>query len=161
MQKDCYALELSRYIHLNPVRAYLVGDPSKYPWSNYSVYVGKGKGWDWLEKRFVLRQVSSEERRAQRGYERYTNEEVKMDVGNPLEKVVGSTVLGSDGFIEWVRERWVGKRSSNRDVPPLKRITKGPDLPLILKETERVFGRGRSETTLRGPPSESTYLMLR
>lgn len=39
VEQDAYALALSRYIHLNPVRAHLVDDPSAYPWSSYHAYV--------------------------------------------------------------------------------------------------------------------------
>ena len=39
---DAYCLELSRYIHLNPVRAKMVRDPDEYYWSSYRVYVGEG-----------------------------------------------------------------------------------------------------------------------
>jgi REP element-mobilizing transposase RayT len=41
VQKDSYALELSRYIHLNPVRAGMVRAPEQYRWSSYRAYVGK------------------------------------------------------------------------------------------------------------------------
>jgi len=146
VEKDSYALELSRYIHLNPVRAHLINDPSGYAWSSYSAYVGAGKGWDWLEKGFILNQIGSEERRAQRGYEKYVKEGVGHKMEHPLEKVVGSTILGSEGFIEWVRGRWVGKEGINRDIPALRRLARWPDLSKILKETEKVFGSGTPES---------------
>lgn len=48
---DSYLLELIRYIHLNPVRAKLVADPSDYAWSGHLAYLGKiAKPWlttDW------------------------------------------------------------------------------------------------------------------
>jgi hypothetical protein len=142
VEKDSYALALSRYIHLNPVRARLVFDPSKYTWCSYSVYIGIRKGWKWLEKGFILNQISSKEKTAQRGYERYVKEGLRQKIEHPLEKVVGSTVLGSDGFIEWVRARWIKKKEINRDVPALKWLSRQPDLSMILKETEKVFGCG-------------------
>ncbi|MBW1802015.1 MAG: transposase [Deltaproteobacteria bacterium] len=37
--KDSYFLELSAYIHLNPVRGGLVKKPHQYPWSSYRFYV--------------------------------------------------------------------------------------------------------------------------
>ncbi len=39
VERDTYALELSRYIHLNPVRAKMVEDPLAYPWSSFRAYV--------------------------------------------------------------------------------------------------------------------------
>ena len=36
-----YMIELSRYIHLNPVRGKIVEKPEDYLWSSYNVYMGK------------------------------------------------------------------------------------------------------------------------
>lgn len=36
-----YFLEVSRYIHLNPVEAEIVKHPIDYPWSSYSVYLSQ------------------------------------------------------------------------------------------------------------------------
>lgn len=36
-----YLLELVRYIHLNPVRAGIVGDSEDYRWSSHRAYLGK------------------------------------------------------------------------------------------------------------------------
>ncbi|WP_042316293.1 transposase [Desulfofarcimen acetoxidans] len=40
IKTDNYQLEISRYIHLNPVDAHIVEHPLDYPWSSYSVYMG-------------------------------------------------------------------------------------------------------------------------
>jgi len=38
---DNYLLEVSRYIHNNPVKAGIVQKPEDYQWSSYNVYIGK------------------------------------------------------------------------------------------------------------------------
>jgi putative transposase len=38
-QKDAYLLELVRYVHLNPVRAHLVGTPQQWRWSSLNDYL--------------------------------------------------------------------------------------------------------------------------
>jgi REP element-mobilizing transposase RayT len=38
-----YFLEVSRYIHLNPVKAMMTKDPLKYPYSSYNVYLSGNK----------------------------------------------------------------------------------------------------------------------
>lgn len=43
IENDRYALELSRYIHLNPVKANMVKCPEDYEWSSYSTYIEAGK----------------------------------------------------------------------------------------------------------------------
>ena len=39
VEKDDYLLRLSRYVHLNPVTAYLVEDPVDWPYSSYLEYL--------------------------------------------------------------------------------------------------------------------------
>ena len=38
---DSYLKQLSRYIHLNPVRAGIVDRPTDYDWSSYTAFIGK------------------------------------------------------------------------------------------------------------------------
>ncbi len=41
IESDSYNLEISRYIHLNPVKASMVEEPVDYPWSSYRNYMGE------------------------------------------------------------------------------------------------------------------------
>src|SRR3990172_2353035 len=41
VDKDEYLVTLSRYIHLNPVRAGIVEKPDDYRWTSYAVCIGK------------------------------------------------------------------------------------------------------------------------
>lgn len=43
IENDEYFLEVSRYIHLNPVRAYINNMPEEYKWSSYGMYIGLKK----------------------------------------------------------------------------------------------------------------------
>ena len=45
---------LSRYIHLNPVRANLVRDPGDYVWSSYRFFISERKIPTWLKTDFIL-----------------------------------------------------------------------------------------------------------
>jgi hypothetical protein len=56
--KDNYLLELSRYLHLNPVRAKVVKDPGEYHWSSYAAYVQEKQCPPWMETAEVLQQFS-------------------------------------------------------------------------------------------------------
>ena len=46
---DEYLAQLSHYIHLNPVRVKMVVNPADYPWSSYSLFIGKDKKPDWFD----------------------------------------------------------------------------------------------------------------
>lgn len=140
VEKDSYALELSRYIHLNPVRANLVRDPLRYPWSSYVAYLGREDKWDWLQEGFILGQISEREREARRKYRAYVEEGIRGGIEDPLKKTVASTLLGSEGFVDWVRQRWIEKVSSHREVPALAKLSVRPDLSSIWEEVKRDFG---------------------
>ena len=146
VEKDHYALELSRYIHLNPFRAQLVKDPIQYPWSSYSAYGEKKKRWSWLHTDFILAQISRNKRNAIRRYREYTQRGIAENLEDPLKKAVASTVIGSEKFIEWVRERWVKREMVHREVPAIRKLVRRPDLSLILHECEERFGKASLES---------------
>ncbi len=68
VEADEYAGELSRYMHLNPVRAGIVTKPEDYDWSSYRYYLGKDKSPKWLTKKFILKYFGGKTSRAQTAY---------------------------------------------------------------------------------------------
>ena len=72
-EDDPYLLELSRYIHLNPVRLGMVEDLaelSTYPWTGHSVIMGKVKR-GWQDKDAVLAYFGRRKKEAILGYKRW------------------------------------------------------------------------------------------
>lgn len=49
VEADSYFAELTRYIHLNPVRAKIVDSPEEYRWSSYNAYLNN-KPSDFIDK---------------------------------------------------------------------------------------------------------------
>ena len=49
-----HLLQVSRYIHRNPVEAGLVLDPATWPWSSYRAYLDPLDGPEWLRSGSVL-----------------------------------------------------------------------------------------------------------
>ncbi|HQT95848.1 MAG TPA: transposase [Thermoanaerobaculaceae bacterium] len=71
---DAYLLELVRYVHLNPVRAGLVHDPSDWAWSGHRTYLGRDHAV-WLDTGFVLGIFDERDvRRARRRYAGFVRE---------------------------------------------------------------------------------------
>ncbi len=54
VQEDGHLLELLRYIHRNPVRAYMCDAADDYFWSSHWGYCNSAKKWDWLHKEILL-----------------------------------------------------------------------------------------------------------
>lgn len=66
---DRYLLELSRYIHLNPVRAGMVRNAADYTWSSYRTYIGLAEDHGGLlDGGLLMRQLSADVTKARRYY---------------------------------------------------------------------------------------------
>jgi len=101
---DEYAKELSRYMHLNPVRAKIVETPEEYNWSSYQFYIGKQKPVEWLYRDFILGFFGKKISSAQKGYQEFVNALAFQEYDSPLEQVVSSTLLGSADFIAYIKD---------------------------------------------------------
>ncbi len=93
VDKDAYFLELTRYIHLNPVYAGIVSDPAAYQWSSYHGYLGKKD--EYLDKDEIKQYLGM----SQGQYRRFVLEGIK-EPKDPLKKVYAGFLLGSVGFIK-------------------------------------------------------------
>ena len=104
-EKDSYLLELSAYIHLNPVRAKLVKDPAEYPWSSYREYLKGGSG-GLVDGSFVLSQFSDVKGRAIRAFVRFVKSQMAVGHREDLYQVRDQRFLGDEDFVDRVaRER--------------------------------------------------------
>jgi REP element-mobilizing transposase RayT len=143
IEADTYAAELSRYIHLNPVRAKKVSSPEEYKWSSYRFY-SEGAGPSWLSTGFVLGYFGTDPDERRRNYITYILEDVGKKSPDPLAGSVASTILGTDDFVRDIREKYLEGRASDRDIPALRELTGRPDIMMIKEAVEEAFpGNGR------------------
>lgn len=136
---DEYAKELSRYIHLNPVRAKMVVKPEEYEWSSYRYYIGKKKAPQWLRREFILGYFGNKVNLAQKKYRRFISALVDQKYESPLAEVVSSTLLGSPGFISFVKENLLSDKKLDKNVPALKELLKKPSIQHIADIVDSVF----------------------
>ena len=143
IEADAYAAELSRYIHLNPVRAKMTSSPEEYKWSSYRFYL-EGSGPSWLTTGFVLDYFGNRSGEKMRNYRAYILEAVGNNCPDPLSDSVASTILGSDEFVSDIREKYLEGRDFNRDIPALRELQQRPDIEEIKRASEESFaGRTR------------------
>ena len=119
VDQDSYLLELTRYIHLNPVRAGLVRDPVTYPSSGHRYYLGKRKV-PWLTTDWVLSQFSKQVGAARRRYAQFVTEGI--GAGRREEFHSGNhegRLLGDDDFVTRVLAQ---AEAQIRRPPPLAAI---------------------------------------
>jgi len=101
-----YSLQLSRYIHLNPVKAKMVDSPEAWRWSSYGAFVGKRKEEIFLETGWLLKQIGSRVE-----FERFTLDGL-TDAWDPEASGKGP-VLGPEEFVERIKARFVPEKKDS------------------------------------------------
>lgn len=149
VEADAYAAELSRYIHLNPVRAGMVKSPEEYRWSSCRFYTEGGEPL-WLTTRFILGYFGTEVPESRRKYRNYINEKIGADNYSPLMGVVASTILGSEDFIRKIQENELDSRPADRDLPALRELKGRPLTEMISEITGKVFADNKKLARLAG-----------
>jgi putative transposase len=135
--------ELSRYVHLNPVRAGLVKRPEDWFWSSYRCYRRPALRPEWLDCRTVLEEFGKDEKKALAAYRKFLEEGLGRKLDNPVSKAAHGLVLGSDEFVKRVRKMFSG-RAARSDVPGLGRLGRGADLEAAVARQARRVGADRS-----------------
>jgi len=95
VDKDKYLLALSRYIHLNPVRAGVVKSCEQYRWSSYQEYLNGRRGETLTDTDEILGLFSGQRSVAVRKYKEFVEAGIKGE--SPLSEAMGS-ILGDEGF---------------------------------------------------------------
>lgn len=139
VEADEYALELSRYIHLNPVRIGFVNEPGDYKWSSFQEYAGKRKAPDWLSIEFILGYFDKSEQAAQKQYIEFVEEVLGKEHESPLLQMVASTILGTPEFVAAIQEQHLDGKSPHRNLPALKQLNGKPTIDQIVEITENVI----------------------
>jgi REP element-mobilizing transposase RayT len=131
---DNYALVLSTYIHLNPLRARLVKQLEDYPWSSYLDYLNLRKSnISNLEPSFVLHLLSANLFESIEKYREYIIQHQNMK--DPLQQSYRNIALGSEVFIERIKEK-IEDLGRRREIPSTRSISKYDVDTIITKMTQ-------------------------
>ena len=124
---DSYLVELSRYVHLNPVRVSPMRQAGpkerlryleRYRWSSLGGYVSGKREEPWVVYDAVLGYVGGSRRR----YGEFIEEGLQKGYRTLWEELRGQVVLGEEGFLERVKGKWVKGAVSVREVPSLRSL---------------------------------------
>ncbi len=118
--RDAYLLELSAYIHLNPVRAGIVKNLREYSWSSYGTYVKKN-AQSLVAEDFLLSLFAREKHNARRAYEQFVKSRIREGHKKEFYQVEDQRFLGNEQFIEGAT-KFVGERITEKHRIPLDEI---------------------------------------
>jgi len=149
-----YLEALSRYIHLNPVRAGLASHAWGYPWSSCRHFVESRKAPAWLEVNRILAGFGRTGTVARQRYAAYLSE---PDATNPFDDVAGGSLLGSKSFVQWVKDTFLSAGRRDQEIPDLKTLKPRPPVEAIVRAVaerlrvslEQILTRGRKRNRAR------------
>lgn len=133
VEKDSYLREVARYIVLNPVRAGMVAHPRDWRWGSYRA-TGENKAPpEFLSVDGILGLFGKDRKKAQAGYRKFVSE--GKGLPSPFADVAGEHVLGTDQFVDAVRELF-GAKEEIGEIPRNQRLPNRPTLAMIFEGTD-------------------------
>jgi putative transposase len=127
VEDEAYGGEVSRYIHLNPVRTKALRQASvsarrkalrTFAWSSYSACIGLSRAPTWFDPAGLLSDWGASRRVQMRRYGRYVEEGLLGELGNPLARLEGQAILGTEAFVDRIRRTYVLTRNADRREQP-------------------------------------------
>ena len=166
VEPAAFGLELSRYVHLNPVRVLSLGLDKdarraarvgidtqtpphlirqrvehlrQYRWSSYRAYIGAERPPEWLERKPILDACSRGSiAEQQQAYRKYAEEAVRDGLEESFwEQFTGKVAFGSK---EWMRKLGATLRGRLREQPAGRRLRPRPELEAIVAAVEKIRG---------------------
>lgn len=163
---DSYLLELSRYVHLNPVRTmppaaikkqwqYLVN----YKWSSFAGYVDQRRRLDFVYYDLINAMIGGS-----RYYKRFISGGLEKGTTDIFKKVRYQMILGRDEFISHLQQKHLGE-GSMREQPAYRAMSeKFIDPRIVITSVHDVFGVAVDRTkslhgfsVMRGIAAEFLY----
>ena len=145
---DNYLKEVSRYIHLNPVKITQASSKDvaarrkalrAYAWSSFPGYVFPRLRKPFLRVAEVLDYFGGDTVHGRRGYARYVEQGLSADLVNPLELGKGHGIVGDADFVDGIRERYLSRGADTREIPAAR-------TPAVRLDPERIIEAVCAET---------------
>jgi hypothetical protein len=150
IEDESYYWVVSRYIHLNPVRAGLVERPEHWAWSSYPGYADRRRQRPWVAGDSLLAAWQGEHggRDARSAYRRFVEAGLADPPSSPFREAFGGWVLGSARFVADLR----GRTDPSATNPPLAeaRQLSGADPDAICAAVIAHFGLPADGLARRG-----------
>jgi putative transposase len=147
VDKENYLAELSRYIHLNPVRAEIVKSPGEYKWSSYSRFMD-GSGTQEVDVTDILSYFGDDMRTARRRYTEFVEAGINDHMRNPFKEAKEGIILGGEDFIKNIKDIVKGM-PRDRELPSLKMFQRRVQKDIIVRSVSEFYSLNGSDLRRR------------
>ncbi len=162
IEHDRYLLELSRYMHLNPVRAKMVTHPAGYRQSSYKSYVSRS-GEEIVCRDLILEMAGNKGKGGVKNYREFVEAGMGSDVKDPLNNVYGGMILGSTKFIKETLGRLKDGVLRREGISHKRELKSSVGADEVIDVVTSYFGMSREELLVgwNGRRNITVYLMKR
>lgn len=152
IEDETYLWTVSRYVHLNPVRARIVDHPAQWPWSSYPGYAHRGRRLEWLAYDDLLAAWQGDFGGPDPAlaYRRFVTEGLSDPPVSPWADAHHGWILGSDAFVDRLRTML----RDQSPAPPRResRLVQGLPLGRVCQAVAAAYGIDPAELHRRGSP---------
>lgn len=158
VDKDEYLFTLSRYIHLNPVRAKIVQRPEDYKWTSYKAYIDKTARKTLVDTADTLSYFSKKKGKAARAYKAFIDAGVGGEE-NPFKEVEAGIILGDGRFKEKIMGL-LDEIKADDEIPQLKRLREKVPIDKVINTCSSYYGKKQKELLRRGKGKRERQIVI-
>jgi putative transposase len=136
VQNDAYLLQLSYYIHRNPLRAGMVRRVADYKWSSYRAYAYGKSHQSWLNTGPILLQfanVKDNHQAYRESMQKYSKEEQRT-----WEDLRHGIFVGTEKFVKKIKKRYLPD-IPHTELPHQKQVTRSINLDKVLSKAAGIL----------------------
>lgn len=148
VDKDEYLVALSRYIHLNPVRAEIVQIPKDYKWTSYGAYTDKTAKNSLVDTLDTLSCFSKKTNKAIKMHKAFVEAEIGEE-GNLFKDIEAGIILGAEGFKAMIRNL-LNKTKADQELPQIKKLREKVSIDKVIKICCNYYSKEEEELLRRG-----------
>jgi len=165
---DNYLLEVSRYIHLNPLRmkskesqedkwkSLLQDDQTSLP-----AYITEKNRQTFVDYKIVLDYFGGDNRKARTEYRKFVEEGFRRDEKpSPLEKGKGHGIVGHDDFVEQIKLLFGKEKEFAREQPALRELGKVLNPEKLIEQYLKLVGAKREDICTKGRQSAGRAMLM-
>jgi REP element-mobilizing transposase RayT len=169
IDKDNYLLEVSRYIHLNPIRVSSfsrkeAGEKWKellqYPDSSFLEYFKVGKRRDDVDYKTILNYNGGDNKKGRGEYRKFVQAGILKETKNPLLLGKGTGIIGERDFIKWVKKKFSGDEDTKREQPAVRELNKNYDPKDLIEEFCWIVKKNTKELCQRGKKTVERAMLM-
>ncbi|MFY9387361.1 MAG: hypothetical protein WAP08_05480, partial [Smithellaceae bacterium] len=167
IQADNYLLEVSRYIHLNPLRM-RSKDPVGKRWNNLlndettslAGYLNVKKRKEFVCYKMIMDYLGGDTQKARNEYRKFIEAGFREEIPSPLDRGKGTGIIGGENFIEKVKQLVAREKKSPREQPALRELSKKIKPDDLIEKYAKLSNIKREELTKKGRQSTERAMLM-